>query len=104
MALPASSVMAMPEAGHLEQLPVSPAPGATGPLPVAAHPPAPATSVPASGLGDSRLRPLDMAVCSLCGAARPLGLLVPDGSPGCADVHWYCKDVKSCTQRWTTAR
>jgi hypothetical protein len=97
MALPASSVMAMPEAGHLEQLPVGPAPDATGPLPVAAGPPAPV-------LGDSRVRPLEMAVCSLCGAARPLGLLVPDGSPAHADVHWYCKDVRSCTERWTTAR
>jgi hypothetical protein len=85
MALPASSVMAMPETGHLEQLPVSPAPAA--PVP-----------------GDSRVRPLDMAVCSLCGAARPLGLLVPDGSPARTDVHWYCKDVRSCTERWTTAR
>jgi hypothetical protein len=111
MALPASSVMAMPEAGHLEQLPVGPAPDATGPLPVAADPPAPAisplafaASPPAPVLGDSRVRPLEMAVCSLCGTARPLGLLVPDGSPAHADVHWYCKDVRSCTERWTTAR
>lgn len=108
MALPASSVIAMPGAGHLEQLPVTPDRAATGPLPVAdppaAGPPTLAASPPASVLGDSRARPLDMAVCSLCGTARPLGLLVPDGSPARADVHWYCKDVRSCTERWTTAR
>jgi hypothetical protein len=39
----------------------------------------------------------------MCGIERPLGLLVPDGGGACADIHWYCKDVKSCTERWTTA-
>ena len=51
-----------------------------------------------------RLRPLEVAQCSMCGVALPLGLLVPDGGPGCADIRWYCKDAKSCTERWTTAR
>jgi hypothetical protein len=90
MAPPASSVMAMPQSGHPEELPIS-----TGP---------PMAEPTAATPGDHRLRPLDAAVCSLCGVARPLGLLVPDGSPESADVRWYCKDVKSCTQRWTTAR
>ena len=76
-----------PEAGP-EQLPASP-------HLALAEPPAPAES--------GRLRPLEVAQCSLCGIARPLGLLVPDGGGACADVHWYCKDVKSCTERWTTA-
>jgi hypothetical protein len=49
------------------------------------------------------LRPLAVAQCSLCGIALPLGLLIPDGGQACADVHWYCKDAKSCTERWTTA-
>ena len=39
----------------------------------------------------------------MCGIERPLGLLVPDGGGACADIHWYCKDVKSCTERWTAA-
>jgi hypothetical protein len=39
----------------------------------------------------------------MCGVERPLGLLVPDGGEACADVRWYCKDVKSCTERWTEA-
>jgi hypothetical protein len=51
-----------------------------------------------------RLRPLAAAQCSLCGIALPLGLLVPDGGQACADIRWYCKDARSCTERWTTAR
>jgi hypothetical protein len=50
-----------------------------------------------------RLRPLAVAPCSLCGITLPLGLLVPDGGPACSDVHWYCKDARSCTERWTAA-
>ncbi len=61
-----------------------------------AEPPAPAQR--------DRLRPLEVALCSMCGVALPLGLLVPDGGQGCADIRWYCKDAKSCTERWTTAR
>jgi hypothetical protein len=52
----------------------------------------------------SQLRPLAVASCSLCGIARPLGLLVPDGGQACADIRWYCKDARSCTERWTAAR
>ena len=51
-----------------------------------------------------QLRPLQAAQCSLCGIARPLGLLVPDGGQACADIRWYCKDAKSCTERWTAAQ
>ena len=51
-----------------------------------------------------QLRPLAVAPCSLCGTALPLGLLVPDGGEACADVRWYCKDARSCTERWTAAR
>jgi len=49
-------------------------------------------------------RPLEVASCSLCGLARPLGLLVPDGGGACPDIRWYCKDAGSCTERWTNAR
>jgi len=27
--------------------------------------------------------------------------MVPDGGQACADIRWYCKDAKSCTERWT---
>ncbi len=50
---------------------------------------------------DDRQRPLPSAQCSLCGIALPTGLLVPDGGQACADIRWYCKDAKSCTERWT---
>ena len=52
---------------------------------------------------DDRHRPLPSAQCSLCGIALPTGLLVPDGGQACADIRWYCKDAKSCTERWTAS-
>jgi hypothetical protein len=67
-----------------------------GPRLALAEPPAPAQR--------DWLRPLEVAQCAMCGIALPLGLLVPDGGPGCADIRWYCKDARSCTERWTTAR
>jgi hypothetical protein len=52
---------------------------------------------------DDRQRPLPSAQCSLCGIALPTGLMVPDGGQACADVRWYCKDAKACTERWTAS-
>ena len=46
-------------------------------------------------------RPSQPTQCSLCGIKLPLDLMVPDGGQACADIRWYCKDTKSCTQRWT---
>jgi hypothetical protein len=67
----------------------------------------PASSQPAladpSAAARRDLRPLEVADCAMCGIALPLALLVPDGGQACADIRWYCKDVKSCTERWTTA-
>ena len=33
----------------------------------------------------------------VCGDADRL----PDGGHACADLRWYCKDSKACTDRWT---
>ncbi len=66
------------------------------PRPTPAGPPAPAQR--------DGLRPLEVNRCSMCGVELPLGLLVPDGGPACDDVRWYCKDARSCTERWTAAR
>jgi len=88
MAPDASSVMTAPRTGRSEQLQATPR-TALADLPVA-------------GPGGNHLRPLEAAQCALCGIARPLGLLVPDGGRACADIRWYCKDTKSCTERWTT--
>ena len=87
MAPDASSVMTAPWAGRSEQLP------ATRRTALA--------DLPAAGPGGNHLRPLEAAQCALCGIASPLGLLVPDGGGACADIRWYCKDTKSCTERWT---
>jgi len=69
------------------------------------HPASPrlALSEP-SAAARRELRPLEVAECAMCGIALPLALLVPDGGQACADIRWYCKDAKSCTERWTTAR
>jgi hypothetical protein len=48
-----------------------------------------------------RLSQLQSAQCSLCGIVLPIGMMVPDGGQACADIRWYCKDAKSCTERWT---
>jgi hypothetical protein len=50
---------------------------------------------------NERPRPLESARCSLCGIELPKGLMMPDGGRACADIRWYCKDAKSCTERWT---
>lgn len=55
---------------------------------------------PASRRKD-RARPLESARCALCGIELPKGLMMPDGGGACADVRWYCKDTKACTERWT---
>jgi hypothetical protein len=47
-------------------------------------------------------RSLQEARCALCGIELPLGLMVPDGGHACADLRWYCKDSKACTERWTS--
>ena len=47
-------------------------------------------------------RALQVARCALCSIELPLGLMVPDGGHACADLRWYCKDAKACTDRWTS--
>ena len=90
MAPQAASAMAMAQVRQPEQFPFG----------LRLAPAAPATAEQ----GDHRLRPLEVAVCSMCGITHPLGLLVPDGGDACTDIRWYCKDVKSCTERWTEAQ
>jgi hypothetical protein len=66
--------------------------------------PGPTPKKPLTAMQRNRPRPLEVAQCSMCGIALPLGLLVPDGGQTCDDIRWYCKDAMSCTERWTTAR
>jgi hypothetical protein len=65
--------------------------------------PGSAPAKPPKAAQPNRPRPLEIAQCSLCDIALPLGLMVPDGGQACADIRWYCKDAMSCTKRWTTA-
>ena len=90
MAPQAASAMAMAQVRQPEPFPFS----------LRLAPAAPATAEQ----GDHRLRPLEVAVCSMCGITHPLGLLVPDGGDACTDIRWYYKDVKSCAERWTEAQ
>jgi hypothetical protein len=89
MAQPASSALPLSLETGPEQPPV-------GPRLALAEPPATAQR--------DRRRPLEAAQCSMCGTALPLGLLIADGGEACTNIRWYCKDTKSCTERWTTAR
>jgi len=72
----------------------------TGPEPVPASSRLASAEPPPPAQPDRR-RPLEVAQCAMCDIALPLGLLVPDGGAGCADIRWYCKDARSCTERWT---
>ena len=40
--------------------------------------------------------------CWMCGTRLYPGLLVADGGSACADVRWYCLDMRACTERWTS--
>jgi hypothetical protein len=41
--------------------------------------------------------------CWMCGVRLPAGQMVADGTTSaCADVRWYCRDTRGCTERWTT--
>ena len=59
---------------------------------------------PAATRGDGSPEELANATCALCGIELSIISLVPDGGPGCAQVRWYCRDIVSCTERWTADR
>jgi hypothetical protein len=40
--------------------------------------------------------------CWLCGIRLYPGQLLADGGNACADVRWYCLDMRTCTERWTS--
>jgi hypothetical protein len=41
--------------------------------------------------------------CWLCGIRLSIAQMVPDGGSACADLRWYCRDMRACTGRWTVA-
>jgi hypothetical protein len=65
------------------------------------HEPAPWNSPPAAPHEDRR-RAAPTVACAMCGIQLPVHQMVPDGGQACADVRWYCRDAKACTDRWTS--
>jgi hypothetical protein len=64
----------------------------------------PSRWTPAAARGDGNPGALANATCSLCGIELSIISLIPDGGPGSAEVRWYCRDIVSCTERWTSDR
>jgi hypothetical protein len=62
----------------------------------------PSRWTPAAARADDSPEELSNASCALCGIELSIISLVPDGGPGSAEVRWYCRDIVSCTERWTT--
>lgn len=54
--------------------------------------------------GDSLLAGPATERCWLCGARLAVQMMVADGGSGCADVRWYCRNTRVCTDRWTAQR
>lgn len=46
--------------------------------------------------------PVPIRSCWLCGIRLSGGQMVPDGGSACPDLRWYCRDIRACTQRWTS--
>jgi hypothetical protein len=44
---------------------------------------------------------VSVTTCWMCGIRLSPGYMVADGGSACADVRWYCLDVRGCTERWT---
>ena len=42
--------------------------------------------------------------CWMCGIRLHASKMMPDGGDRCDDIRWYCRNAKTCTQRWTTSR
>jgi hypothetical protein len=59
---------------------------------------------PAATRDEGSAGELANATCALCGIELSIISLVPDGGSGSADVRWYCRDIVSCTERWTANR
>lgn len=64
----------------------------------------PSRWTPAAARADDNPEELANATCALCGIELSIISLVPDGGPGSAEVRWYCRDIVSCTERWTADR
>jgi hypothetical protein len=50
----------------------------------------------------AQLTPTVIKSCWICGIRQPAERMIADGGSACADVRWYCRDMRACTERWTT--
>jgi hypothetical protein len=55
-------------------------------------------------VGDLSARRAAVVSCWMCGVHLPARQMVPDGGDWCEQIRWYCKDVRACTERWTSPR
>ncbi|MGH3188983.1 MAG: hypothetical protein ACRDPY_06485 [Streptosporangiaceae bacterium] len=65
------------------------------------HEPAPWSPQPAAAREDRR-RAAPAVACAMCGIQLPAHQMVADGGQACADIRWYCRDARACTDRWTS--
>jgi hypothetical protein len=49
-------------------------------------------------------RQANVKSCWMCGTRLPAEQLVADGGSACPDLRWYCRDTRTCTERWTSRR
>jgi hypothetical protein len=45
---------------------------------------------------------VSVTTCWMCGIRLSAGQMVADGGSACADVRWFCLDLRGCTERWTS--
>jgi hypothetical protein len=45
---------------------------------------------------------VSVTTCWMCGIRSSAGHMVADGGSACADLRWYCLDLRRCTERWTS--
>lgn len=55
-----------------------------------------------SAAGVAARRPV--VSCWMCGIRLQQHQMLADGGSACGDIRWYCKDTRTCTERWTSAQ
>ena len=53
-------------------------------------------------LAPSRAERATVTSCWMCGIRLSADQMVADGGSACLDLHWYCRDVRACTERWNS--
>ena len=64
-------------------------------------PPGPRRVTSPPGAGRHGADGAGLESCWMCGIRLPASQMIPDGGHACADLRWYCRDARACTERWT---